>query len=88
MNTNDTTLQNILKNSSPYEEGLIEDLKDPEEARAYLEAVIEEYKKDGDKRPLFRALQYVSEAQGGIEKVYELGFNVRVEQREREEVPV
>lgn len=88
MNTNDTTLQNILKNSRPYEEGLIEDLKDPEEARAYLEAVLEEYKKDGDERPLLRALQYVSEAQDGKDKLHELGFNIRVEQREREEVAV
>ena len=78
----------ILKNTTSFRDNLIKSLKDPEEARAYLEAVLEEYKKDGDKRPLFRALQYVSEAQGGIEKVYELGFNVQVEQREREEVAV
>lgn len=78
----------IIKNTGNYRDEMIEDLKDPKEARAYLEAVLEEYKKDGDKRPLFRALQYVSEAQGGIEKLHELGFNFRLERREQEAVAV
>ena len=78
----------ILKNTTSFKDNLIKSLKDPEEARAYLETVLEEYEKDGDERPLFRALQYVSEAQGGKDKLHELGFNIRVEQREREEVAV
>ena len=78
----------ILKNTTSFKDSLIKSLKDPEEARAYLEAVLEEYKKDGDERPLLRALQYVSEAQDGKDKLHELGFNIRVEQREREEISV
>lgn len=44
----------------------LEELKDPEEARAYLEVAREEYEKDGDREALLLALQDVAEAQGGI----------------------
>ena len=46
----------------PYEEALIEDLKDPREAIALLNAEAEE----GDLKYLLKALRYVVEAQGGI----------------------
>ena len=48
--------------SRPYESWLIEQLKDPAEAAAYLEAVIE----DGDQAALMLALRQVARAQGGI----------------------
>lgn len=49
----------------PYEALLIEQLKDPEEAAAYLEAVIE----DGDQGALMIALRQVALAHGGIAEI-------------------
>jgi len=51
--------------SASYQEWLIESLKDPKEAAAYLEAAIE----DGDQAGLMRALRNVAEALGGIAQV-------------------
>ena len=73
MKTNDSILQNILKKSRPYEDGLIEDLKDPEMARAFLNASLEAYKEDGNETAYLRAVRYVTKAQGGIDKLYDLG---------------
>jgi len=56
----------ILKHTTSYEEELIEDLRDPEEAQAYLEAAFEAYEKDGDTEALLLAMRDVAEAQGGI----------------------
>ncbi len=51
--------------SLPYEPWLIEQLKDPVEAAAYLEAVIE----DGNQAALMLALRQIAQAQGGIAHV-------------------
>ncbi len=51
--------------SLPYEDWLVESLKDPNEAAAYLEAAIE----DGDQAVLMLALRQVAQAQGGIAKI-------------------
>jgi probable addiction module antidote protein len=51
--------------SVPYEPWLIERLKDPEEAAAYLEAAIE----DGDQAGLMLALRHVAQAVGGVSKI-------------------
>ena len=51
--------------SLPYEPWLIKQLKDPAEAAAYLEAVIEE----GDQAALMLALRQVAKAQGGIAEI-------------------
>ena len=96
--TNDPILRNILKNSRSYEEGLYEDLQDPEEAQTYLEAAIEAYEADGESESLLLAMRDVAEAQGVIGNLEEpldkhnlldilfgLGFRVRLE---RKEVPV
>ena len=48
-----------------YEDWLIEQLKDPEEAARYLEAVIEQ----GEQKALMIALRHVAMAQGGIAAV-------------------
>jgi probable addiction module antidote protein len=48
-----------------YEDWLIERLKDPAEAAAYLEAVIEE----GDQAALMLALRQVAMARGGIAEI-------------------
>lgn len=46
----------------PYEDWLVESLKDPAEAAAYLEASIEQ----GDQAALMLAMRHVAMAQGGI----------------------
>jgi len=51
--------------SVPYEPLLIERLKDPAEAAAYLEAVLE----DGDQATIMLALRQVAQAQGGLARV-------------------
>jgi probable addiction module antidote protein len=51
--------------SLPYESWLIGQLKDPSEAAAYLEAVIEE----GDPAALMLALRQVADAQGGVARI-------------------
>src|SRR6266513_379702 len=48
--------------SLPYEDWLIEQLKDPAEPAAYLETVIEE----GDQAAIMLALRQVAQAQGGV----------------------
>ncbi len=55
-----------MKASVPYHDLLIEKLKDPEEAKLYLEVAIEEFESDGDKEHFLVALRNVTEAQGGI----------------------
>ena len=45
-----------IKNTGNYDEWLIEQLKDPEEALSYLEAALEEYREDND----FTALRYAA----------------------------
>lgn len=52
--------------TSSYEERLIESLKDPLEARAYLEAALEEYEETRETAPLLLALKDVAKAQGGV----------------------
>lgn len=56
----------LLKLTTSHEEELLEDLKDPEEAMAYLEAAFESYESDGNTEALLLAMRDVAEAQGGI----------------------
>ena len=51
--------------SLPYEDWLIESLKDRKEAAAYIEAAIE----DGDQAVLVLALRHVALAQGGVAEI-------------------
>ena len=51
--------------SLPYEDWLVEQLKVPAEAAAYLEAVLE----DGDQAAIMLALRQVAQAQGGLAKI-------------------
>ena len=51
--------------SLPYEDWLLEQLKDPEEAAGYLEAVIAE----GNQAALMLALRQIAKANGGIAAV-------------------
>ena len=59
----------ILQNTESYDEWLIQHLKNPEEAQAYLEASLEAYEEDGDTTALLLALQSVAHAQGGVDKL-------------------
>lgn len=61
----------VIKNTGSYDEFLLEQLKDPEEARAYLEASIEAYEEDGDTAALLLAMRDVAKARGGIRKLAE-----------------
>lgn len=54
-----------MRPSAPYEPWLIERLKDPEEAAAYLEAAID----DGDQDGIMLALRRVAQAQGGVAQI-------------------
>ncbi len=58
--------EKIERLTTSYEEGLLESLKDPLEAQAYLEAALEEYEQTGETDPLLLALKDVAKAQGGI----------------------
>ncbi len=49
----------------------IEKLRDPEEARLYLDIALEEYEEDGDTEAFLIALRDVAEARGGITKLAE-----------------
>ena len=51
--------------SRSYDDWLIERLKDPDEAAAYLEAAIE----DGDQGVLMLALRHVALARGGVAEI-------------------
>jgi probable addiction module antidote protein len=66
---NDKKLKKILTKTESFREGLIEDLKDQEEALAFLETILEEYEKDGDTKLFMMALRDIAEAQGGIGKL-------------------
>jgi probable addiction module antidote protein len=52
-----------------FKETLHEDLKDPLEAKAYLEVALENYEDDKDVEAFLMALRDVTEAQGGISKL-------------------
>lgn len=56
-----------VKHKKSYQEGLIESLKNPKEAAAYLNAAIEE----GDRELFLLALRNIAEAQGGISAIAE-----------------
>ena len=60
------TEKRVLKHTVSYEEGLIEALKDPEEARAYLEVALDECEASGETDGLLLALRDVAQAQGGV----------------------
>lgn len=54
------------KHMRKFKDYLIETLKDNEEAQAYLNTALEEYKKDNDAEAFLLALRDVAEAQGGL----------------------
>lgn len=60
------TKKKIEQLTTSYEDRLIESLKDPLEAQAYLEVALEDYEQTGETDSLLLALKDVAKAQGGI----------------------
>lgn len=60
------TKKKIEQLTTSYEDRLIESLKDPLEAQAYLEVALEDYEQTGETDPFLLALKDVAKAQGGI----------------------
>lgn len=52
-----------------FKDYLVEKLRNPEEAKAFLDAAIEAYGEDGDSAALTLALRYIAEARGGVSKL-------------------
>ena len=55
-----------LKHTVRYDEGPLKALKDPKEARAYLEVALDECEASGESEGLLLALRDVAQAQGGV----------------------
>ena len=60
------TKKQVLKHTASYKEGLIKALKDPEEARAYLEVALDGCEASGETGELLLALRDVVQAQGKV----------------------
>ena len=61
-----------MAKSKKYRDLLIESLKDPQEAQAYFEAILEECKEcdeEESQKLILLALKNIAEAQGGITKL-------------------
>ncbi len=56
----------LAENTVDFHEELIESLRNPEEAIAYLRVALEEYEKDGDREFFLCALRNIAEARGGM----------------------
>lgn len=56
----------MLKKTGDFHELLIESLRDPKQASAYLQVALDEYQEDGDTEFFLKALRNIAEAQGGI----------------------
>lgn len=69
------TKKQVLKHTVSYEEGLIEALKDPEEARAYLEVALDECEASGKTDGLLLALRDVAQAQGALVHLNDFTLN-------------
>jgi len=71
MEANPMTNKYNKKYTVDYQADLIESLKDPDEALAYLQVALEEYDQDGDYEMFMIALRNVTEAKGGINALAE-----------------
>ena len=65
MNT-DTKLQQY---TTPFKDYLLKDLAQPEFAKGYLEAALQDFDKDGNIEILLRPMKDIAEAQDGIEEL-------------------
>lgn len=58
-----------MKKIRKFNDYLITSLKDPQEARAYLNVALEAYEKDRDSEAFLLALRDVAEARGGLTRL-------------------
>ena len=58
-----------MRNYRNFKDYHIEQLKDPEEARAYLALALEDYEEDRDIEDFLLAIRDVAEVQGGLGKL-------------------
>ena len=56
----------MVKHFKKFREYHLQKLRDPEEAKAYLELALEDLHRDGDRAEFLLALRDVAEAQGGV----------------------
>ena len=61
--------QKIMCDTIGYEDALLNALKEPEEAAAYLQAAFDEYQLDNDFQAFLLAIRNVTQAQGGMAKL-------------------
>ncbi len=55
--------------TTPFKDYLLKDLAQPEFAKGYLEAAIQDFDKEGNIEILLLAMKDIAEAQGGIEEL-------------------
>ena len=65
MNTN----PKLQQCTTPFKDYLLKDLAQPEFAKGYLEAALQDFDKDGNIEILLLAMKDIAEAQGGIEEL-------------------
>ena len=58
--------EKILRETASFHEHLIKALRNPQEAKAYLQVALEEYQQDGDTEFFLTALRDIAEAKGGM----------------------
>lgn len=55
--------------TTPFKDCLLKDLAEPEFAKGYLQAAIQDFEKDGNIETLLLSMKDIAEAQGGIERL-------------------
>ncbi|MXY26670.1 transcriptional regulator [Candidatus Poribacteria bacterium] len=55
--------------TTPFKDYLLKDLAQPEFAKGYLEAALQDFDKDGNIEMLLLSMKDIAEAQGGIEEL-------------------
>ncbi|MDE0314536.1 MAG: transcriptional regulator [Candidatus Poribacteria bacterium] len=53
----------------PFKDYLLKDLAEPEFAKGYLQAALQDFDKDGNIETLLLSMKDIAEAQGGIERL-------------------
>ena len=59
----------LQQRTIPFKDYLLKDLTQPEFAKGYLEAALQDFDKDGNIEILLLAMKDIAEAQGGIEEL-------------------
>ena len=59
----------LQQRTTPFKDYLLKDLAQPEFAKGYLEAALQDFDKDGNIEILLLAMKDIAEAQGGVEEL-------------------